>query len=171
MLNDPVNFIDPWGLLSYTVSRPLSNPAFGSIANHMFVVSHAEYIGDPNAKVHSFGRLANGNAGNVKGATSGGSEDTFGDDSDFWNSLNKRNCIPGVPFKPAPVTKINARDDVVSEFANRVIENRTYNPFGFNSNAIAQAVAERASGGPTPLPPDGKWTPGATGTSSEVNFR
>ena len=169
VLNDPLNFIDYEGLLSYLVSRPLSFPEFGLIGGHMFIVTNAKYIGDPNATVYSYGMLGNGNAGNVAGAQNAESIATFINDQKFWKNLQKLNCNAIDPFKQFPITKIKARDDVVSEFANRVIENRRYSIFGFNSNAIARGVAERASGGPVALPPDGKWTPG-TALSHEVEF-
>ena len=161
--NDPINLIDYLGLRSYLVSRPLSWGPAGAIFNHMFIVTNANYIGDPNATVYSYGRLENGNLGNVRNAKNSESIETYENDKKFWEDLIDQNCNPNSRINPLPVTLIDAPDEAVNTFANRVIENHTYTP-RTNSNSAAQAVAERALGKPVSLPPDGKWTPGTMNT-------
>lgn len=157
-MNDPVNFIDIIGLDSYLVSRPTD---ISSLASHNFIVTDADYVGDPNANVYSFGELENGNLGNVgPGSKPGGfSADTHEGDRNFWLKLKDRSD------KCKEVTKIDAPDDTVRHFAQRLKENREYGSsgegFGNNSNTAAQAVAERAAGKPVRTPGEGRWSPGS----------
>ena len=72
---------------SYYVSRPLQMDFAGKFASHNFVVTDAEYLGDPNALVHSFGVTANGKLGRVDENSTGFSEGTHQDDIDAWKSL------------------------------------------------------------------------------------
>ena len=164
--NNPVNWIDPWGLLSYLVSRPLAGRA-GAAASHNFIVTHAQFVGDPNANVYSYGMNAEGNVGRVDHNTTGFSEGTHAADIAAWNALRN---------DPNPCDNnnlINADDDVVRAQAESVIEDQDYSaiagPFGANSNSAAQAVANTSSGDIVPTPGTGRSSPGA-GSWREIRF-
>jgi uncharacterized protein RhaS with RHS repeats len=87
--NDPLNLNDPMGLDSFWVARPL-NSVVGSVGfGHSFIAVNAQYPGDPNAQVISFGQIANGNMGNVNDTTRAAtiSAGTHNTDLEAWNSL------------------------------------------------------------------------------------
>lgn len=147
--NDPGSRIDPKGEDSYLVVRPLSGAPAG---NHAFIVANAEYPGDPNADVISFGPLANGNTGNI---TDGSRADpsarfTHRDDVAAWRALRGTE-----PSRDGTYARIDARDGTVVTTALAVRENTDYDYvpgvdlFGgapaTNSNSAAYAVAERAT--------------------------
>jgi RHS repeat-associated protein len=58
--NDPLNLIDPFGLDSFWVARPLNSFVGSAGFGHSFIAVDANYPGDPNAQIISFGQLANG---------------------------------------------------------------------------------------------------------------
>lgn len=61
VVNNPINRVDPDGEVSYLVARNGPGPS-----SHMFVVTHARYPGDPNARIHSWGKsLKKGSEGKV----------------------------------------------------------------------------------------------------------
>lgn len=164
--NRPINLIDPWGLLSYLVSRSLQGQA-GSYASHNFIVTNANFIGDPNATVHSFGKNNIGNVGRVNNSTTGFSAGTHRTDIAAWNALNgrKKSC--------QDVSLINAPDAIVDAYANSLIENQDYaavaGPFGANSNSAAQAIANRAAQTYVQTPGGSRLSPGA-GSWREIRF-
>ena len=134
---NPVSDIDPLGLLSYLVSRPLSGVPFG---RHMFIVHHAD--GPGTGIVRSFGQvsgtlLGGGNMGPVTADTTGLSETTFDTDVMWW----------GAGYNPSDVTytQIPASDYAVELSANSLIPNHVYDIVGINSNVAAQAIANHAS--------------------------
>ncbi len=143
--NDPVNYFDPNGEDSYLVSRPLHGNSRRFA--HLFIVTHAEYLGDPSAEIVSFGQNDAGNLGRVDGNTTNRfSAGTNSMDAGFWDALG--NGDPDVA-----AVQIQASDDRVLFIANSVIEDQDYSAicsigpivFGINSNSAALAVAERAS--------------------------
>ncbi|MCV2886509.1 RHS repeat-associated core domain-containing protein [Aestuariibacter sp. AA17] len=154
--NNPYKYIDPDGRDSFLVSRALKGLPIG---NHNFIVSHAKYLGDPNAKVYSWGPLDNGKMGFVNHVNSGGAAQTWEDDVTAWQSLSSDGA-EGVAFRA-----INASDGDVSFLAGTVQENRDYryvpslDTGSVNSNSAAGAVAHAADGGPTDVPTGG-WQPG-----------
>jgi RHS repeat-associated protein len=158
---NPIMRVDPGGLLSYLVSRPLDG--FGG-ASHNFVVTNADYLGDPAATVFSYGMNASGNVGRVTGSTTGFSRGTHSADQAFWGGL-------GGPS--ANVSAINAPDSRVAGYANSLIENQDYaafaGPFGANSNSAAQAIANRAAGGRVNTPGGWRLSPGA-GSAGQIQF-
>jgi len=162
--NNPYKYIDPDGRDSFLVSRALKGFPIG---NHNFIVSHAKYLGDPNAKVYSWGPLESGKMGLVNHVNSGGAARTWEDDSSAWQSLSFEGNS-GVAFRA-----IDASDSDVSFLASTVQENRNYKyvPSLFtgsvNSNSAAGAVAHAADGG-TANVPTGGWQPGHN-QSSMVN--
>ena len=109
--NNPYKYIDPDGLDSFLVSRPLGGDS--KIISHNYVVSHATSIGDPNALMHSFGRQSNGATGRVDKTTTGMSEGTATKDAKHWLSLagDKTNAAENT-------TKIDAPDAAVASAAN-----------------------------------------------------
>lgn len=134
--NDPVNNTDPYGKESYVVARPL-NSVVGKLGfGHAFVVSNAKYIGDPNATVHSFGKLANGNMGNVsdENRAADASRTTFKSDTNAWLSLDAD--------ATENISQIDAPDDLVDAVAASVLENRPYDLAPTDS----ETVTHRPSG-------------------------
>jgi RHS repeat-associated protein len=172
--NDPVNFRDPTGTDSFEVARSLDAPILGAIAGHMFIVTDAKYPGDPSAKVTSFGKLANGNMGNVNDSRRAAaiSSPAHRTDVAAWRSLAGKNPT-------ATYSRIDAPDRIVSAVAGAVKETVPYaiSPHDtpalvVNSNSAAAAVANLSTslsgGAPTPLPGN-KLLPGA-GEAPYVKF-
>jgi len=153
--NNPYVFIDPNGEDSFLVSRPVAG-IIGMLSGkrHNFIVTHANYVGDPKADIWSYGKNNFGNTGRVDGATFGSSDGTHAEDLTFWKELNGL-----VVDDPNRFTQIAASDDEVAQSARLLLENTDYMavPFGdsTNSNSAASAVADRAQGSPV-LVPDGK---------------
>lgn len=135
--NDPVNNTDPTGMVidSFLVVRELSSGIGGG---HAFIVTHAKSVGDPNAKVFSYGPV-----GDKLGRQAAGSEMLTTDTKD-WES--------GAESLKGNIIKIDAPDDIVSGVAEAVIGNDDYDlvPSGdwkqdsANSNSAAFAVANKS---------------------------
>jgi len=165
-----LSFFDPFGLKSFLVSRPLSGSA-GGVGSHNFVVTNANYIGDPNATVHSFGQNAAGNLGNVGPGTapSSFSATTHADDIAFWQGLGPANPpltqAQCVMIASTSAAAIPASDAAVNALAGALIQTQDYaafaGPFGVNSNSAAQAIANTAAGHPVPTPDGSRVSPGA----------
>lgn len=179
--NDPLNTLDFTGLDSYEVGRPLQG-VLSVVGDHMFIVTDARYPGDPdpNVRFFSFGKLENGNMGNV--SSNGSKPDalsarTATADRKAWLSLAS-------PSTNAAYSRIDAPDNVVAAVASAVKENKPYAaipdgnaPYGtgtneVNSNSAATAVADKAtyiSGGKNTPNPTWFLTPGAS-KSGRVEF-
>jgi RHS repeat-associated protein len=142
---NPIMGVDPSGLFSFLVSRPL-NSVLGVVANHNFIVSNARYIGDPNATIFSFGNTGNGTMGSVNNVDTGPAANTFEQDVAAWQSLASGNSDVTYRF-------IRASDISVEVNAKQVVSGAsvyTYIPGlqgGTNSNSAAGAVATRSDGG------------------------
>ena len=143
------------------------------MVSHLFIVTNAKYLGDPNANVFSYGENSKGNLGNVgRGFTpSGFSKATASDDLAFW--LGSTRCGANGGFRSPSVSLIGASDSLVEEFARNLKEDNPYTAvpglvWGVNSNSAAQAIANRSQGSRV-LTPGGRWTPGAS-HSRQVNF-
>jgi hypothetical protein len=140
------------------VGRPLQGKA-GSYAGHMFIVSGASYVGDPNATVYSYGKsnaskrhgrsIVTGLTGRVDSNTTGFSDTTNAADIQYWLSLGNSSCsVQGSSARPIP-----ASDSNVDYWANRVNPTIKYllpipiigRSDAVNSNSAAQAVANRAA--------------------------
>ena len=161
--NNPLVLVDPNGNDSYLVSRPLS---FTSKANHNFIVTHAEYPGDPNARIYSYGDMGNDTMGPVSENTKGFSEGTLDTDRRYWSSLSAEGG--GATFR-----KINSEDDNVRKIAESVKGGMEYSAVpevagGVNSNSAAGAVAKKADGG-SPRVDNGIRQPGAN-AADKVKF-
>jgi RHS repeat-associated protein len=152
---DPINLADLSGEDSYAVARRLDSWVGSMGYGHAYVVSNAQYIGDPQATVHSFGKMQSGNMGNVsRGNVAEVSKTTAASDATHWKSLRadtKKN-----------ISQIDASDALVAAVADAVKENKPYalNPapapgravrgIGLvpntevNSNSAAFAVADKA---------------------------
>jgi RHS repeat-associated protein len=167
--NNPYKFVDPDGRDPYLVSRPLDGKA-GVVANHNFVVSNANFIGDPNATVYSYGRNNMGNTGRVDANTTGFSEDTSASDQTFWRGLATKSDSE----TQKSVTDINSTDATVDKNANAIMEDSDYaafaGPFGTNSNSASSAVANRSEGKEVSLPNNGRFSPGAS-NADKIRFR
>ena len=144
--NDPINMIDPSGMISYLVSRPLgSDSGQGSWkpAHHNFIVVNAKFPGDvgKGVKIISYGKLENGNMGRLMGEVNQ-------TDTAHWASLNKEGTT-------ASYRVIEAKDSLVFKFSKSVNENLPYRLLprlsgkGVNSNSGAGAVANMSDGGST----------------------
>jgi RHS repeat-associated protein len=162
--NNPYKYIDPTGEASFLVSRPLKGAA-GLVASHNFIVSNADYVGDPNATVHSFGKNNDGNMGRVDENTTGFSEGTQATDSSAWTALSSLDDDLG-----DSITQIFASDEAVDQAANSLVENKEYGVFGVNSNSGASAVANTAQGSEVELPSNLRAAPGAS-NSDKVEFK
>jgi len=162
--NDPVNMIDPSGMISYLVSRPLGHKAGNGSwmpAHHNFIVTGANHLGDmgKHVTVVSFGQLENGNMGRMH-------DSVYNDDVGHWESLGTKDTT-------ASYRVINAKDSLVLKYANSVTENLKYKltpnaaGVGANSNSGAGAVAS-IDGGSTYVD-NNAAQPGHT-SASKVRF-
>ena len=141
-----MNRFDPGGDDSYFVARRLDSFVGRFGYGHSYVVSNATRVGDPNATIHSFGKLSNGNMGSVNDPNRAAdvSKTTFQSDSNNWRSL--------APDATKDVVKLNAPDKTVDAVAGAVKENTPYalNPSSSsatpdtNSNSAAFAVGDKA---------------------------
>jgi RHS repeat-associated protein len=168
VLNNPMVLIDPTGEASFLVSRPLG--FMSEKYAHLFIATHADDPGDPNATIVSYGQNDEWNMGRVDhNTTNDFSKDTHQSDIDAWNSLAEDNS-------DVATGQIDADDDVVLETANSLMENQDYSaltsvlgiPTGVNSNSAAVAVAEEASGVAVDVPGT-REAPGAD-KSHKVQF-
>jgi len=155
---NPLYWIDPLGLDPFLVGRPLQG-VIGNYAGHMFVVTGASYIGDPNAVVYSYGKsnaskrhgrsIVSGLTGRVDSNTTGFSATTNAADIQYWNSMRRSSCS----VKNTSASPIQASDTDVGYWANRVNPTIKYllpipiigRANAVNSNSAAQAVANRAA--------------------------
>ena len=146
---NPLSYVDPLGLDSYHVSRRLNLRVFGNFGSHNYIVSFADYVGDPNANVHSFGMNNEGLLGKVDNTTKGFSGDTYKDDVKHWRNLANNSCS----MSNGSATELNDVDDWDVEYlSNSLIENNPYSIIGdVNSNSAAQAIANRATGKNIPI--------------------
>jgi RHS repeat-associated protein len=107
--NDSLNLVDPLGNDSYIVSRWIHwNGLWLPPGRHAFLVTGASYIGDPNARVVSYGMRANGMLGNISKASdaarAGGDVNFI--DQRIWLNLNRNATLN--------ISKINAPDRLIS---------------------------------------------------------
>ncbi|MDQ7007780.1 MAG: RHS repeat-associated core domain-containing protein, partial [Acidobacteriota bacterium] len=162
-VNNALNRVDPDGRLSYLVAR--NGPANSS---HMFSVTHARYVGDPNARVFSFGKSSrkgsDGKLGRVDNKTTGLSKGTATKDQEVWKSLGTNDAAAGVDY-----VAIAAKDGKVASVASALVENKDYSLLGPNSNSAAQATADKAQGSPVATPDRFDPAVGA-GDADEVEF-
>gem|GEM_PF-2751524 len=151
---------------SYLASRPLGGDS--EWFSHNFIVTDAEYIGDPNANIVSYGNNAQGRVGRVNEKTTGFSERTYARDKAAWEGLK------GSAANNPNLVGIPASSSAVRSAAAALIENQDYSaisgPFGANSNSAAQAVANRAAGFPLAIPGAPRIAPGAW-SWREIQFR
>jgi RHS repeat-associated protein len=146
--NDPTDKSDPTGNDSFVVARLLDPPVGAALMGHSFVATNARYLGDPQAKLFSFGKLKNGNMGNVNDPRNadGLSAPTAATDRLAWANLSVRGATSNV-------SRIDAPDAVVDAVASSVRENRPYalvpnsSPVSSeaNSNSAAFAIGDRAT--------------------------
>jgi len=157
--NNPLYWIDPLGLDPYLVGRPLQGRA-GNYAGHMYIVTGASYVGDPNATVYSYGRSNDskrhgrntvfGLTGLVDNNTTGFSATTHAGDIQNWLNLGASTCST----KNENSSPIPTSDTDVDNWATRLKPTTKYllpvpllgRVDAVNSNSAAQAVANRASG-------------------------
>lgn len=164
--NNPLIYVDPNGEDSFLVSRPLS---FTSRGSHMFIVTHADYPGDPKGKVYSYGAKENGNLGRVDDNTrNSSSEGTHASDKAAWLALAD-------PAKKKEMavheSKIDAPDNKVQQNATSMIEDQDYAASGLggvNSNSAATAIAEESSG--KQMDPPGDRAAPAANSSDKIQF-
>jgi hypothetical protein len=166
--NNPINRVDPDGKRSYLVAR---NGPGG--ASHMFIVTHARYVGDPQAVVRSWGRSSErgreGKLGRVGLRTTGMSAGTYADDRSTWTALGKTDAASKKTAAGTDYSLIRANDGKVASVADAVKEDNKYRLDGPNSNSAAQAVADRAQGSPVDTP-DRYDTATGVDETNKVNF-
>jgi RHS repeat-associated protein len=181
---NPLRWIDPLGLSPYLVGRPLQG-GIGSYAGHLYNVTDAAYIGDPNASVYSYGRsnaskrhgrnTIQGLTGIVDENTTGLSSNTHAADIQHWKSLGGVSCSVESPY----ASPIPASDADVNYWANRVKPTTRYMlPFpiigrmdAVNSNSVAQAIANKASDISVSQPQGPVYGYPGAGQSSRVIFK
>jgi hypothetical protein len=146
------------------VSRPIDNAVIGKVANHNFIVSNADFVGDKNATVHSYGNNGEGIMGKVTDKTPGTSSTTEATDRAAWEALNSDTKNLG-----DHITQIIGNDSDVDNAANSVVENKEYSYTGVNSNSAASAVADKAQGSQVELPSNLRASPG-NGNRDKVEF-
>jgi RHS repeat-associated protein len=145
--NDPINRADSTGAASYFVARNLDSwvGRYGGYG-HAFIVTHARFQGDPQARIHSFGELRNGNLGNVSNPARA---------SDFSATTAAGDRVAWLALRHNPNDNsdaIAAGDDLVASVAGSVREDNDYDMvpgvdmFGgapaANSNSAAAAIAD-----------------------------
>ncbi len=156
--NNPFRYVDPNGEEPYLVSRALT---FSERYSHNFVVTNADFPGDANATVYSYGRTEDGTTGRVGFTTEGFSAGTHLADRAFWLSLADD------PERAATfAVRVNATDEGVDAYAEALQPTTTYSPttiwpWTTNSNSAASAVVNRASGGIVRIPQGDRRSPGA----------
>lgn len=126
------------------------------------ILSGAKYLGDPNAMVYSYGQTDGWFAGRVDESTENiFSGETHATDWKTWTNLSINHSIDN----PVRAQLIPAYDDVVTRFAESVIEKEDYSIFagllGTNSNTIAQAIANAAANMEIPIPDTDRESRGA----------
>ena len=175
-LNNPANWFDFFGLDSFLVARPTDTRVPGSVpgiggdpvADHLFVATGADYPGDPNADIISY---AQGDDGNIEQRLNGPT------DTAAWLGLAPDPCEGQQGSGDTPYSQIPASDADVAAAAAAAAASGDYAalgaPFGTNSNAPAQAIANQAAGQPVPTPSTGKsvFGPHGAGDASRVPFR
>jgi hypothetical protein len=140
--DDPLNRVDPTGQDSFLVARPLDWTIQMNIG-HTFVVTDAKYPGDPNAHIFSFGKLANGNMGNVNNPARA-------DNMSFTAHATDKAAWLAETKNSGTYTKIDAPDKTVSAVAGAVLENKSYayvpalTSNSTNSNSAAFAIADKS---------------------------
>ena len=144
---------------AYHVSRPLAGSA-GGIGSHNFIVTHADFVGDPSATVASFGEAIDGTLAQVDGRNAGHySAGTNALDSQYWQDL--KGTGPGQDVVPIPTSSANV-DRVVASFPDALDYAASGGPFGFNSNSASQWIANTAAGSAQVVPgAPGRLAPGA----------
>jgi RHS repeat-associated protein len=160
---NPYMFVDPDGREAYLVSRPIE--VGGKWFNHNFIVTNADYVGDLDSSIYSWGKNAEGNTGRVF-------DDTHVRDIDAWSGMTEA-ALEGVETR---AVRLNADDLTVDQVASSVIEDTLYLPVPLtggnttNSNSAASAVANESEGNVVPVPNAGRSSPGAD-KAGRINFR
>jgi RHS repeat-associated protein len=151
--------VDPQADLgaAYLVSRPLG---FFRGASHNFVVTRAGFLGDPTARVYSYGETEAFFLGRVDESTVGFSAGTYEADVAAWLDLRGSS----LPDRNALLIPASSRQ--VEAWAARLLEGyHDYSLFGGsagpNSSTAAQAIANRAAGRSLPVPGSPRLAPGA----------
>lgn len=166
--DSPVNWIDPSGLASFLVARPTDTNLLGRpLADHLFIATDADYVGDPDATIIAFGQGADGNI-----------EKHTNEPTHYaaWVALGNQAATKAV-CKNGPYSRVPASDAAVSDAAARANPTGDYAgfgfPFGTNSNEAAQAIANEAAGATVPTPSTGNsaFGPFSAGSSARVPFR
>ena len=146
-------------LHSYLVSRPLQSPPFNIFASHMFIVTGAKFLGDPDATIHSFGRNEKGILGRVN-------DSTYEMDRAAWRLLATEFNPDGIAT--IDVQEIQASSELVEQYACTLTEEDIYSLLGPNSNSAAQAIANKAARKNVSTP-EARSAPGAE-DATEVEF-
>jgi RHS repeat-associated protein len=146
---DPVNGVDPTGNDPYVAGRHLDFAPLAALQlDHAFIAYGARYPGDPKATIVSFGKLANGDLGNVNDPNRAAdvSKQTHATDVQAWLSL-------GTAKPQAWAEHIDASDNTVARAAKGLSETNPYWAVPYldlaghaaNSNSAAHAVADAAT--------------------------
>jgi RHS repeat-associated protein len=144
---------------AYHVSRPLIGSG-NAVLSHNYISTHADFIGDPNATLSSFGESLDGTLDRMTGSNAGSfSAPTVNADRQHWLSLAGSGAGRDVVPIPASSTKV---ERLLASFPGGYDYAAIAGPFGFNSNSASQWVANMAAGSPQPIPGEpGRLAPGA----------
>jgi len=156
--NSPYRYIDPNGEDPYLVSRELKLMVGFS---HNFVVTNADYPGDPAAIIYSYGRQDSGKTGAVTSQTTGFSAGTSDADRAYWLEL-AGDARLALKYS----LRVDASDADVDQYAVGLIPDTTYSattllPGRTNSNSAASAVINSAVGDEVDVPDGYRLSPGA----------
>ncbi len=152
--NNPIGLFDSMGLDSYLVCRPsrAGKGGLGHFLSHCFVANDADFPGDPDARIFSFGPGPEGLLDR---------NSNYARDAGYWESVAQQQCpldladdgvVEDVAFTRSPRT-----DDDISRNFEDFLADQDYAAlawyFGSNSNSAAFAIVNRDPGPETPAPP------------------
>jgi hypothetical protein len=131
--------MDLRGLASYEVARPVGSHSGvpGLVADHTFLAHHADYPGDPNATIESWGDV-NGTIGTDPAVRDA--------DVKAWKRLAGDMCPVDPQTSGENFRLLPAADEAVADWASRIAPGQPYSAAsGTNSNSVTSAVANEAS--------------------------
>lgn len=156
--NDPVNLTDPTGMEVYLSTRHVT-PAvyrygpFGTrivivpAQYHMFLVTHADYIGDPNARIYSWGPTPGTQGSQLSDNAKRLIQQFAGTE---LNANDRRVWQSDEVHERGRTVQIDADDDVAAAAAENILGADDYDAVpirdGANSNSGAYAAASDADG-------------------------
>jgi hypothetical protein len=157
---DPVNYTDPTGMEVFLSTREVTPAVYGfnrfgqlrivvPAQYHMFMATHADYVGDPNARIFSWGPTPGARGSITSGDPKRLVQQFAGTE---LNANDRRVWENAEATEFGRTVRIDADDDVAAAAAANVLGHDDYDAVpgdGANSNSGAYAAArdaDRASG-------------------------